>query len=193
MKAGLSLDAEISKKIMHQSNLKSKDIPRYTTNIYAAYEVISNMQHQGWSFHIKSKITQVGSLLYHAKFVRNNQHTEQYSPSLPMAICLSALAIANNQYFEYVDKKEKEDDEQSIEIVGASPVKPILKNIDISVESLEELLARRLNEFELPSANGLMFKDILTKEDLRKLPKAFLKFFIDILNENNYCISKKIE
>ena len=190
MRAGRALDSDIDKKIMHSIITDPSDIPHYSTNTYAAYEVISKMQHQGWSFHIRSKITQVGGLLYRARFVRGNQHTEQYSPSLPMSICLAALAIANDQYFEYVDEEE---DERPIEIVGTAESKPVLKNIDISTESLEELFTRKLSEFELPSANGLQFKDILTEDDLRKLPKAFLQFFVDILDENSYCISKRID
>ena len=190
MRAGRALDSDIANKIMNLTITDPSDIPHYSTNTYDAYNVISKMQHQGWAFHVRSKITQVGGLLYRARFVRGNQHTEQYSPSLPMSICLAALAIADEQYFEYV---EEEEDERPIEIVGASESKPVLKNIDISEEPLEELFERRLVEFELPSANGLQFKDILTEEDLRKLPKKFLKFFVDILHENNYCISKRID
>jgi len=190
MKAGKALDSDIANKILKMKITDPSDIPKYSTNIYSAYEVISKMQNQGWSFHVKSKITPTGGLIYRSRFVRGNQHTEQHSPSLPMSICIAALAIVNDQYFEYVDEEE---DERPIEIVGTADSKPVLKNIDISTESLEELLARRLSEFELPSTNDLKFKDILTENDLRKLPKAFLKFFVDILNENNYCISKRID
>jgi len=190
MKSGYPLDLEIAKKVMKLKITDKVDIPPYSTNTVRSHDVISVMQKQGWSFHVRSKITQNGSLLYRARFVLGNKQTEKYAPTLPFAICLAALMVVDNQYFEYV---EDEEDERPIEIVGNSTAEPILKNIDISEEPLEELLARQLIDFKLPSENGLTFGDILTEGDLRKLPSALLKFFVDILDENNYCISKKID
>lgn len=189
MKAGKAFDSDIAITVMKLKIADPKKILKYSTDIYAAYEVISKLQREGWSFHIRSKITVTGVSIYRARFARDNQQSEQYSPSLPMSICLAAMAIANDEYFEYV---EEEEDDRPIEIVGVHDA-PKFKRIDISEEPLEELLARELKNFELPSANGLKFSDILTEKDVRRLPKELLKFFVDILNENNYCISKRID
>lgn len=189
MKAGRAFDSDIAITVMKLKFTDPKKIPKYSTEIYAAYEVISKLQKEGWSFHIRSKITATGVSIYRARFTRDNQQSEQHSPSLSMSICLAAMSIVNDEYFEYV---EEEEDDRPIEIAGVYDT-PTLKKIDISEEPLEELLERELKNFELPSDNGLKFSDILTEKDVRKLPKELLKFFVDILNENNYCISKRID
>lgn len=203
MKSGQALDADIALKIMDQKLTDPNKIPKFSSDIYAAYTVINQLQMQGWSCRVRSQINHVGSLTYKAHFHKGDAlHSESIAPTIPLAVCLSALAIANNQYVEFV---EQHDDDTPIEIS-----KPLLdaglKEINIQDEPIINLLAHAIEERPLPFKDKegnsqtfyrLFFKLVIdgfmVREHQDKIPMIIADFFLDILKKNNYLIVKKVD
>lgn len=189
MKSGRKLDVEIANTVMGLKVTKPKKVPLYSTNTYAAYDVINQLQTQGWSCRVGSHISKNGALMYKVEFSRGSQFSEARAPTMPMAICIGAMTVVKEEYIEYI---QKEDDKEPIQIVGVVN-KSGLYTVDLHDEHLEELIAEEIQSFTLPSVNKLTFKDILNESDLEKLPKALTDFLVDILRKNKYYISRKID
>jgi hypothetical protein len=70
--------------------LRGDDVPAYSTDIAAAWEVISEMQRRGWSFILDDMCS---GKTYQCHFER--ERTEVYNvtdiETVPLAICLAAL------------------------------------------------------------------------------------------------------
>ncbi len=203
MKSGQALDNDVYMKIM---GLKVKDpnkIPKFSTDIYAAHTVINKLQMQGWSCRVRSQINHMGALVYRAHFNKGKKlHSEVFAPTIPLAVCLAALAIINEQYVEFVEKQE---DDTPIEI--AEPLSELgLEEIDIRDEPIVNLLAHAMEDRDLPfhdkEGNRQTFKRLffklvmggfMSRENQEVIPITIADFFLDILKKNNYLIVKKTD
>lgn len=203
MKSTQALDSEIEMKIMGRKITDPTNIPKFSSDIYAAHSVINALQMQGWSCRVRSQINHMGQLSYKSHFSKGKKlQSEMLAPTIPLAVCLSALAIVNEQYVEFVDKIE--DDSAPIEI--AEPLSELgLEEIDIQDEPIIDLLTHAINERDLPfkdkegnrqTFERLFFKLVIdgfmSRENQGIISKTISGFFLDILKKNNYLIVKKI-
>jgi len=189
MKAGRTLDSKIAAAIMGLKLTDIKNIPHYSTNIYDAYNIISFLQTQGWACYVGSNISQNGSLTYKVQFSKNGLVGEGNSPSIPMSICSAALNIIEEKSIKNINS---EYNEKPINIIG-TPKKPGFYTFELENKELEELIAKELDNFKLPSINNLTFRDILIESDFEKMPKSLADFLLEILQKNHYTIFRKID
>lgn len=120
MKAGRELDATIALKIMGIKAIEPDQVPRYSTDIFVAYNIIKKLQQLGWLCNVGSRIGSDGELFYRARFFQHGRECERFSNTIPMAICSSALAVIQDEYFEYVDVLKEVDDDTPIDIIPGS-------------------------------------------------------------------------
>ncbi len=203
MKSGQALDADIAMKIMGLTITDPTKTPKFSSDVYAAHKVINRLQNQGWSCRVRSQINKQGILNYKAHFNKGKGlHSETVAPTVPLAVCLAALAIANEQYVEFV---EKHDDDTPIEIAEPLP-EAGLEEITMGDEPIINILAQAMENRRLPfndkegksmSFKRLFFKLVIdgymSREQQDTLPKVIADFFLDILKENNYLIVKKTD
>ena len=201
MKSGPALDLDIALKIMGLQIKDPSQVPSYSSDVFLAHKVIHKLQQQGWSCHVRSQVSKSGILTYRAHFYKGTSlHSERTAPNISLAICLAALAIADEQYVEFV---EPVDDENPIEI--SRPLSESgLKEIIIKEEPIADVLSKVLEEKHLPfkdkegnnqTFHRLFFKLVvdgfMTRKEQDVLPKTLMKFFLDSLKENDYLIVKK--
>ena len=202
MSSSKALDSEIATKLMGLTIKNPKDIPAYSSDIYAAHKVINRLQMLGWSCFVRSNINREGVLYYKAHFhLGRKLHSERDAPTIPMAVCMAALAIANEQYVEFVEEGE----DKPMEI--SEPLSELgLREIEIRDEPITDLLARALKKRDLPfkdkegkrqTFHRLFFKLVMggfmTRDEQDILPPTLVSFFLDILKKNNYLIVKKVD
>lgn len=104
MKPGHVLDNEIALKLFQQKIKDPFSTPPYSTDVWHSYLVIEHLQKIGWICRVKSNVAKDGSPTFIVKFVKNNLESQCRDETLPMAICMAGLAVANNQY-TVVEKK----------------------------------------------------------------------------------------
>lgn len=165
MRPGRALDAKIAIKIMGLKSIEPEGIPYYSTEIYDAHKVIGKLQLNGWLCNISSKITDDGNLHYRAKFYQEGRECEKIAKSIPMAICISALSIVNDEYYEYIDILKKRD---------SSPI---------------EIIGKNENSY---SIIGLEDKDLISiiDEVIKENTANTAENVVDILRERGYIILK---
>ena len=105
-----------------------------------------------------------GNLVYKVRFHKQNMECQISALTMPLAICMAAMAVINGEYVEVVDK---EDDGLSID--KKMPQIGIEK-IDFSDETFLELLEKTIKEAD--------------EENLAEK-------IIDILSKNGYFIARK--
>lgn len=164
MKPGRPFDADIAIKVMDQHPQNIESIPHYSTDIYDAYQVINRFQMNNWSCHVKCKIMTDGNLVYKVRFHKQNMECQISALTMPLAICMAAMAVINDEYVEVVDE---EDD--GLSITKKMPQIGIEK-IDFSDETFLELLEKTIKEAD--------------EENLAEK-------IIDILSKNGYFIARK--
>lgn len=203
MKSSKAIDADIAQKLMGLKVTDPNNIPNYSTNIFDSHAIIRHLQMNGWSCHVRSTITKDGTLFYRAHFHKSKKlHSEQVATTIPMAVCMAALAIVNEQYVEFVDEHE---DDKPIEL-SQSLADAGLSEITVDDASIIDLLSKTLEERDLPfkdkegnrqTFHRLFFKLVIggfmSRENQDSLPRTLAGFFIDILKENGYIIAKKAE
>lgn len=165
MKPGKPLDTDVAIKIMDQHPQDIKNIPHYSTDIYEAYKIISRFQTNNWSCFVNSKIMSDGNLLYGVRFRKQNLECEKIAQTMPMAICMAAMAIIDGEYIEFVGKENQDD----LSISDKVP--------QIGVEKIDFL--------------DETFLEILEKTIKDNSEKVLIEKFIDILSKNNYFIVRK--
>lgn len=153
MKAGRALDSKIAIKIMGVKKIIPEKISHYSTDIYAAHKVISKMQLIGWYCSVSSRITTDGNLFYRVRFYQNDRECEQYANTIPLAVCIAALAVMKNEYFEYVDVLEKiKNDDTPIDIIGDS--KNTFSKVELFDDVLLETIKDAIEAFKLSDKNS---------------------------------------
>lgn len=165
MKAGRPFDADVAIKIMNQHPQDIESIPHYSTDIYDAYKIINRFQTNNWSCHVNAKVMNDGNLMYKVRFLKQNLKCEQFAPTMPMAICMTAMSVIDGEYTEYVSE-ENEDD---LSISKKMPQIGVEK-IDFSDETFLEVLEKTIKE--------------TGKEDLAEK-------IVDILAKSGYLIVRK--
>lgn len=165
MKAGRPFDTDVAIKIMNQRPRDVKNIPHYSTDVYDAYKVISRFQTNNWSCHVNAKVMTDGNLMYKVRFLKQNLKCEQLAPTMPMAICMTAMSVIDGEYTEYVTEENKDD----LSIPEKMPQLGVEK-IDFSDETFLEVLEKTIKE--------------ISKEDL-------VEKIVDILSKNGYLIVRK--
>ena len=152
MKAGRALDSKIAIKIMGIKKLTPEKISYYSTDIYAAHKVISKMQINGWYCSVSSRIATDGNLFYRARFYQNGRECEQCANTIPLAVCMAALAVMKNEYFEYVDVLEKiKNDDTPIDIIGDS--KDTFSKVELFDDVLLEIIKDALKDSKINDKN----------------------------------------
>ena len=169
MRAGREFDATVASRVMGLKAIEPENIPNYSTDIFAAYKLIMKLQQNGWYCNVGSRIGSEGTLFYRTRFYQQGKECERFASTVPLAICAAALAIAKDEYFEYVDILEKKQDETPIEIVPGVPSG--LSSID-SDEKIIEIL------------KNVLANEIARNQDSLSLAKNIL----DVLAKNNYTI-----
>jgi hypothetical protein len=86
-------DAEVGESYLMGDAGQRVPLPPFSTDIDAAHRVVSLMQASGWTVAVKRTVEPSASF-YLAAFVKtdNRQYTFVSHPTLPMALCLAALA-----------------------------------------------------------------------------------------------------
>ena len=172
MKAGREFDATIAVKLMGLKAIEPENIPYYSTDIYDAHKVIERIKQKGWYCNVGSRISSDGNLFYRTKFYQHGRECERFAPTVPMAICLSAMAVFKDEYFEYVDVLEKTEDGTPIEIVPGSSTG--LARID-SDEEVASILEKVIHGEPIENRDWLtMAKNIL-----------------DVLEQQGYIVVRK--
>ncbi len=165
MRPGRALDTKIAIKIMGLKSIEPENIPHYSTEIYDAHKVIGKLQVDGWLCNVSSRISEEGNLYYRTKFYQEGRECEKIAKSIPMAVCIAALSIINNDYFEYIDVLKKKD---------GSPI---------------EILGEPKNAYTVVGLNDKHLIDTINMI-IDKNPNSIAENMIDILNERGYIILK---
>lgn len=173
MKEGRELDAIIAVKIMGLKAIEPENIPHYSTDIFAAYKIISKLLRDGWFCKVSSRISKDGSLFYKANFHQHGRECERFATTIPMAVCTSAMAVVKDEYFEYTDVLNNVTDDQPIEIVPGTSESPA-----VMVDDDTEII--------------IFLKEIIEKNLTNcKDGEELAKIILDGLIENNYTIVRK--
>ena len=165
MKAGRELDATIALTVMGMKSIEPENIPHYSTNIYDAYDILKKMQQLGWFCNVGSRIGDDGSLFYKVKFYQHGRECERFSVSIPMSICIAAISVIKNEYFEYVDVLKETQDDHPIEIIpGAVAGWPFPKAE--YTEDVTDILKKLLNDINGPTdEHDILITNILDELD----------------------------
>lgn len=169
-KAGRALDTDIAIKVMDERPLDITNIPHYSTDIFEAYKIISHFQTNNWNCNIKSKILTDGTLMYRVRFHKQKIVCEKVAPTIPIAICMVAIAIMDGQYIEYGDGEEDDD----LHIPQKMPQIGVQK-IDFTDETLLEILEKTIKEYDKENLSEKIV-DILSKNGyfiVRQSPEDF--------------------
>jgi hypothetical protein len=131
------LDLQIARRVFGLSGIDRKSALPYSTDIDAAYSVVSKIQqHLQWACRISSRINNDGSLHYVARFYRDEGKTyaERISTTIPLAICSAALAILDEKYIEIGDNDTPDDKIAPDNIVSISGFRSSTTLTAINVE-----------------------------------------------------------
>lgn len=204
MKPGHVLDTEIALNVM---DLEIKDpfsVSPYSTDIWHCYTVVNKLQLMGWSCNVKSNVTASGILSYTARFHLGNKESQFRATSLPMAVCMAALAITKEEYVEFVvnEKGSSEIDDEA-EIIDMNSLLNKSNPAPVSVEEnpVEDLLIDEIASiivdavFDCNQPKKPRMKRILNgmkNQDLSNvIPIQLAQQIIDRLQEKGYSILKK--
>lgn len=83
--AGRELDALIANKVMGQFAYPNR-IPRFSTNIAAAWLIVARLIAKGWGFDLRNHGTWTAVLDY-----RDERHATEDGDTAPLAICRAVL------------------------------------------------------------------------------------------------------
>lgn len=170
MKAGRALDADVAIKILNKHPKNIKSIPHYSTNIFDAYKIISSFQTNNWSCSVNANVMSDGNLMYRVRFHKKNIECERLAPTMPLAICMTAMSVINDEYIEFVGKEDKND----ISISEKMPQLGVEK-IDFYDETFLEMLEKIIKETDKDNLVENIV-DILSKSGysiIRKKPEDF--------------------
>jgi hypothetical protein len=112
---------------MNLSGVDRSSVLPYTSSIDAAYTILTKLQYQGWICNIRSKINDNGDLFYSVKISKNGLCVERFAPTVPLAICSTAISVLKAQYDKNIRDKSDGD---SIQI--AEKMAPTYLEIDDS-------------------------------------------------------------
>ena len=136
MKPGHILDNEIALKLFQQKVKDPFSTPPYSTDVWHSYLVIEHLQRMGWICKVKSNVAKDGSPTFIVKFIKDNLESQFRYETLPMAICMASLAVANNQY-TMIEKKATQvsdsDNSQNAEILDFNKLFEQTKQLPINV------------------------------------------------------------
>ena len=209
MQPGKALDSKIFLKITNQKIDDPYAIPDYSTNEFHSYAVISKLQNMGWSCNLKSHIAVDGSLSYKVAFHKDNKQTSYRYSTIPMAVCMAAMSVFDNQYFEYVETENKPNDEIGAEIINiynSEIINQPNNSLIVDDKNYEDLIINVITETIRDSIfitennkkikfhgllKNLQNQNVITEDFGNKIPIRLAELIVDKLNSEGIMMKKQ--